>query len=128
MTNYLILFDDSSLCNKKIDELQKTLELKDKQLKDILLTIPNIPDNSVIIGSTGVIGAQLPMDKMIKGVGSLAKQLGNTPEDATPLKTNVAFQGKASRFKNVAMGALMALMSFVIAVIISFESRSFIFK
>ena len=35
----------------------------------------------------------------------------NTPEDATPLKTNVAFQGKASKFKNVAMGALMALMS-----------------
>ena len=35
----------------------------------------------------------------------------NTPEEATPLKTNVAFQGKASRFKNVAMGALMALMS-----------------
>lgn len=35
----------------------------------------------------------------------------NTPEEATPLKTNVAFQGKASKFKNVAMGALMALMS-----------------
>ena len=32
-------------------------------------------------------------------------------DEATPLKTNVAFQGKASRFKNVAMGALMALMS-----------------
>ena len=25
MTNYLILFDDSSLCNKRIDELQKTM-------------------------------------------------------------------------------------------------------
>ena len=35
----------------------------------------------------------------------------NTPEEATPLKTNVAFQVKASKFKNVAMGALMALMS-----------------
>lgn len=35
----------------------------------------------------------------------------NTQEEATPLKTNVAFQGKASKFKNVAMGALMALMS-----------------
>ena len=35
----------------------------------------------------------------------------DTQDDATPLKTNVAFQGKASRFKNVAMGALMALMS-----------------
>ena len=35
----------------------------------------------------------------------------DTQDDAAPLKTNVAFQGKASRFKNVAMGALMALMS-----------------
>ena len=35
----------------------------------------------------------------------------NTQDEAAPLKTNVAFQGKASRFKNVAMGALMALMS-----------------
>ena len=35
----------------------------------------------------------------------------NTPEEATPLKTNVTFQGKASKFKNIAMGALMALMS-----------------
>ncbi len=35
----------------------------------------------------------------------------DTQDEATPLKTNVAFQGKASRFKNVAMGALMALMS-----------------
>ncbi len=43
----------------------------------------NIPENSVIIGSTGVIGAQLPMEKMTKGVGLLAKQLGDKPEDAT---------------------------------------------
>ena len=35
----------------------------------------------------------------------------NTPEEATPLKTNVAFQGKASRFKNIAMSALMGLMT-----------------
>ena len=35
----------------------------------------------------------------------------DTQDEASPLKTNVAFQGKASRFKNVAMGALMALMS-----------------
>ncbi len=35
----------------------------------------------------------------------------DTQDEAAPLKTNVAFQGKASRFKNVAMGALMALMS-----------------
>ncbi len=36
----------------------------------------------------------------------------NNEQDATaPLKTNVAFQGKASKFKGMAMGALMGLMS-----------------
>lgn len=35
----------------------------------------------------------------------------DTQDEATPLKTNVAFQGKASRFKNVAMSALMGLMT-----------------
>lgn len=35
----------------------------------------------------------------------------DTQDDAAPLKTNVAFQGKASRFKNIAMSALMGLMT-----------------
>ena len=35
----------------------------------------------------------------------------DTQDEASPLKTNVAFQGKASRFKNVAMSALMGLMT-----------------
>ena len=35
----------------------------------------------------------------------------NGQDEATPLKTNVAFQGKASRFKNIAMSALMGLMT-----------------
>lgn len=35
----------------------------------------------------------------------------DTQDEATPLKTNVAFQGKASRFKNIAMSALMGLMT-----------------
>jgi glutamate N-acetyltransferase/amino-acid N-acetyltransferase len=43
----------------------------------------NIPADSVIIGSTGVIGAQLPMEKMVNGIGLLAKQLGEKPQDAT---------------------------------------------
>lgn len=43
----------------------------------------NIPNDSIIIGSTGVIGAQLPMDKIVKGVDHLASQLGETPADAT---------------------------------------------
>lgn len=43
----------------------------------------NIPANAVIIGSTGVIGAQLPMDKMVKGIDMLAKKLGDTQEHGT---------------------------------------------
>ena len=35
----------------------------------------------------------------------------DTQDEASPLKTNVAFQGKVSRFKNVAMSALMGLMT-----------------
>lgn len=43
----------------------------------------NIPENAVLIGSTGVIGAQLPIEKMTAGIEKLAKQLGDTPEDGT---------------------------------------------
>ncbi len=42
----------------------------------------NIPADSVLIGSTGVIGAQLPMDTIKKGIHLLAKELGEKPEDA----------------------------------------------
>ena len=35
----------------------------------------------------------------------------NGQDEATPLKTNVAFQGKASKFKGMAMSALMGLMA-----------------
>ena len=35
----------------------------------------------------------------------------DTQDEASPLKTNVAFQVKVSRFKNVAMSALMGLMT-----------------
>lgn len=41
----------------------------------------SIPDNAVIIGSTGVIGKQLPTDKMIGSMGILAGKLGDKPED-----------------------------------------------
>lgn len=42
----------------------------------------NIPADSVLIGSTGVIGAQLPMDTIKKGIHLLAGQLGSKPEYA----------------------------------------------
>lgn len=60
-------------------EGMKNCDLLAKEAARVL----NIPDYSVLIGSTGVIGAQLPMDKMVKGVGMLAEQLGDTPADAT---------------------------------------------
>lgn len=43
----------------------------------------NIPQESVLIGSTGVIGAQLPMDKMLHGVELLTKELGSEKKYGT---------------------------------------------
>lgn len=43
----------------------------------------NIPDNAVLIGSTGVIGMQLPTEKMTAGIEKLAAILGDTPADGT---------------------------------------------
>ena len=43
----------------------------------------NIPQESVLIGSTGVIGAQLPMDKMLHGVDLLTKELGSEKKYGT---------------------------------------------
>jgi glutamate N-acetyltransferase/amino-acid N-acetyltransferase len=41
----------------------------------------NIPENSVLVASTGVIGKQLPMDKITAGIRSMAPILGDTIED-----------------------------------------------
>ncbi len=43
----------------------------------------DIPENAVLIGSTGVIGAQLPIEKMVGGIQGLVDKLGNKSEDAT---------------------------------------------
>lgn len=43
----------------------------------------NIPDNAVLIGSTGVIGAQLPIDKMVRGIDKMAEELADTKEAGT---------------------------------------------
>jgi glutamate N-acetyltransferase/amino-acid N-acetyltransferase len=40
-----------------------------------------IPSTSVLIGSTGVIGMQLPIEKIKDGVVAMASKLGNTIED-----------------------------------------------
>lgn len=41
----------------------------------------NIPENSVLVASTGVIGKQLPMDKITNGIQMMAPTLGETIKD-----------------------------------------------
>lgn len=43
----------------------------------------NIPESAVLIGSTGVIGMQLPTEKMTGGIEKMAESLGDTPADGT---------------------------------------------
>jgi glutamate N-acetyltransferase/amino-acid N-acetyltransferase len=43
----------------------------------------NINENAVLVASTGVIGAQLPMDKILNGISELPKHLGDSAESAT---------------------------------------------
>lgn len=42
----------------------------------------NVPANSVLVASTGVIGMQLPVDKIVNGVKKLSKELKDTREAA----------------------------------------------
>ena len=42
----------------------------------------NIPDDSVLVGSTGVIGEQIPLDKICAGVDALAAKLSDSREAA----------------------------------------------
>lgn len=42
-----------------------------------------IPENSVLVGSTGVIGMQLPMERINEGIKKLAAAKDNTPEAGT---------------------------------------------
>ena len=46
-------------------------------------SILNIPESAVLVASTGVIGQQLPIDKIESGVESLSKVLGSTRNDAS---------------------------------------------
>ena len=43
----------------------------------------NIPETAVLVASTGVIGAQLPIDKITEGVKLMAPLLGETEADGT---------------------------------------------
>lgn len=43
----------------------------------------NIPENAVLVASTGVIGMQLPMDRIEKGIEKLAAAKSDSPEAGT---------------------------------------------
>lgn len=43
----------------------------------------NIPENSVLVASTGVIGMEVPMDKICAGIGQMAPELSKTLEAGT---------------------------------------------
>lgn len=42
-----------------------------------------VPEEAVLVASTGVIGMQLPMDKLCAGIQAMAPQLGGSLEDGT---------------------------------------------
>lgn len=42
----------------------------------------NVPEESILTASTGVIGNQLPMENLTAGIKTLVKSLDNTPESA----------------------------------------------
>lgn len=43
----------------------------------------NIPADAVLVASTGVIGMQLPMEKLVKGIGMMVPQLDDSLESGT---------------------------------------------
>lgn len=60
---------------KGIDDTKKMAEVTAKEL--------NINADSVIVASTGVIGVELPMDIIEKGIKSVAKKVDSTNESGT---------------------------------------------
>lgn len=54
-----------------------------RQMAEAVSTNLNIPQDSVLVASTGIIGKQLPMDKILWGIENLTPILGNSPEDGT---------------------------------------------
>lgn len=45
--------------------------------------IMNIPENAVLVASTGVIGMELPIDKLCAGIGQMVPKLSDTAEAGT---------------------------------------------
>ena len=46
----------------------------------------NVPENAVLIGSTGVIGMRLPVDRICAGIENLAPMLDDSLEAGTQAK------------------------------------------
>ncbi len=49
----------------------------------------NIPENAVLIGSTGVIGNQIPLDRIKEGVKAAAKKLSDTRQAAADAESAI---------------------------------------
>ncbi|MGD9568378.1 MAG: bifunctional glutamate N-acetyltransferase/amino-acid acetyltransferase ArgJ [Sedimentibacter sp.] len=54
-----------------------------KQMAESVALNLNIPKESVLVASTGLIGKQLPMDKILTGIEGLVPILGNSSDDGT---------------------------------------------
>lgn len=54
-----------------------------KDMAEAVALSLNIPQESVLVASTGLIGKQLPMDKILSGIEKLVPILGNSLDDGT---------------------------------------------
>ena len=54
-----------------------------RDIAETTAKVCGVPADSVLVASTGVIGKQLPMDKITKGIELMAPSLGDKPSDAT---------------------------------------------
>ena len=54
-----------------------------KETAEEAAKVLGVPENAVLVASTGVIGMQLPMDRLKKGISLLKEAKGSTPEHGT---------------------------------------------
>ena len=54
-----------------------------KETAEEAAKVLGVPENAVLVASTGVIGMQLPMDRLKKGISLLKEAQGSTPEHGT---------------------------------------------
>ncbi len=92
----------SNVCTGKkgIEDAYLVAELAAKEL--------SIKKEDVLVASTGVIGAYLPMDKIKNGIKNIKKELNETSDDAAEaiLTTDKAKKQVAVKIGNVTIGAI----------------------